>query len=144
MAALRQLSEHCAFGDTLGDVLRDRLVCGVKDERIQRRLLGEVDLSFAKAFQIAPSVESANKHANELQASVPASVPPSVNVIGSRPKEKAKRVVECYRCGGNHYASSCRFKGTVCSQCNKCGHLAKVCRSVSHNRDDVVEKAHTV
>ena len=76
VAALRQLSEHCAFGDTLQDVLRDRLVCGVKDERIQRRLLGEVELTFARAFQIALAVESANKHAIELQSSVPTTVPP--------------------------------------------------------------------
>ena len=81
VAALRQLSEHCAFGETLQDVLRDRLVCGVKDERIQRRLLGEVELTFARAFQIALAVESANKHAIELQSSVPTTVPPVIKLI---------------------------------------------------------------
>ena len=143
-AALRQLSEHCAFGDTLQDVLRDRLVCGVKDERIQRRLLGEVELTFARAFQIALAVESANKHAIELQSSVPTTVPPVINAVGSRPKDKAKKVIECYRCGGNHYASSCRFKGAICSQCGKRGHLAKVCRGVTHKREDAVEKTHRI
>ena len=144
VAALRQLSEHCAFGDTLQDVLRDRLVCGVKDERIQRRLLGEVELTFARAFQIALAVESANKHAIELQSSVPTTVPPVINAVGSRPKDKAKKVIECYRCGGNHYASSCRFKGAICSQCGKRGHLAKVCRGVTHKREDAVEKTHRI
>ena len=144
VAALRQLSEHCAFGDTLQDVLRDRLVCGVKDERIQRRLLGEVELTFARAFQIALAVESANKHAIELQSSVPTTVPPVINAIGSRPKDKARKVIECYRCGENHYASSCRFKGAICSQCGKRGHLAKVCRSVTHKREDAVEKTHRI
>ena len=144
VAVLRQLSEHCAFGDTLQDVLRDRLVCGVKDERIQRRLLGEVELTFARAFQIALAVESANKHAIELQSSVPTTVPPVINAVGSRPKDKAKKVIECYRCGGNHYASSCRFKGAICSQCGKRGHLAKVCRGVTHKREDAVEKTHRI
>ena len=23
-------------------------------------------------------------------------------IVGNRPKDKARRVVECYRCGGNH------------------------------------------
>ena len=33
---LRALGQTCGFGDSLEDMIRDRLVCGVKDERIQR------------------------------------------------------------------------------------------------------------
>jgi hypothetical protein len=39
VAILRRLSKHCNFGDTLGDMLRDRLVCGLRDTGLQRRLL---------------------------------------------------------------------------------------------------------
>ena len=39
LAELSYLSEHCEFGFTLDEMLRDRLVCGVRDIRIQRRLL---------------------------------------------------------------------------------------------------------
>ncbi len=49
VAALRQLTEHCAFGKTLDDMLRDRLVCGINEGRLQRRLLAETTLSFSKA-----------------------------------------------------------------------------------------------
>ena len=45
VAQLRQLSEHCQFGDTLNDMLRDRIVCGINDQRIQRRLLAESDFN---------------------------------------------------------------------------------------------------
>jgi hypothetical protein len=45
VAELRKLSEHCNFGTTLNDMLRNRLVCGVGDQRIQRRLLAEPDLT---------------------------------------------------------------------------------------------------
>lgn len=38
-AVLQRLSEHCQFGTTLNDALRDRLVCGLSDEQLQRRLL---------------------------------------------------------------------------------------------------------
>ena len=31
VAQLRQLSEHCQFGDTLSNMLRDRIVCGIND-----------------------------------------------------------------------------------------------------------------
>lgn len=37
--------------------------------------------------------------------------------------------VTCYRCGGNHLAPNCRFIEAVCRECNKKGHLARVCRS---------------
>ena len=33
VAELRKLSEHCKFGDTLNDMLRDRLACGINDQR---------------------------------------------------------------------------------------------------------------
>ena len=45
LAELRHLSEHCEFGITLDEMLRDRLVCGVRDIRIQRRLLAEPKLT---------------------------------------------------------------------------------------------------
>ena len=36
VARLRRLSENCNYGDSLDSVLRDRLVCGIGDERLQR------------------------------------------------------------------------------------------------------------
>ena len=45
LAELRHLSEQCEFGITLDEMLRDRLVCVVRDIRIQRRLLVEPKLT---------------------------------------------------------------------------------------------------
>lgn len=61
VATLRQLSEFCDFKDSLSDMLRDRLVCGVNDERIQRRLLTEAELTFDRALHLAQAAESAQK-----------------------------------------------------------------------------------
>ena len=41
MAELRKLADTCEFGTYLCDALRDRLVCGLRNEAIQRRLLTE-------------------------------------------------------------------------------------------------------
>ena len=68
VAELRRLSEHCGFGDVLQDMLRDRLVCGINDGHIQRRLLAEPELTYKKAFDIAQAVESAERNAKDLQA----------------------------------------------------------------------------
>ena len=68
VAQLRQLAEHCEYGTTLNDMLRDRLVCGVDDLRIQRHLLAEPQLTFDKAFEIAMASESAEKNVKDLQS----------------------------------------------------------------------------
>ena len=39
MAELRRLSTHCEFKSYLNEALRDRLVCGLRSESMQRRLL---------------------------------------------------------------------------------------------------------
>ena len=44
LGELRRLSENCEFGATLDEMLRDRLVCGASNDKIQRRLLAEPNL----------------------------------------------------------------------------------------------------
>ena len=50
---LKPLAEHCGYDSILNDMLRDRLVCGIVDGRIQRWLLAEPTLTFQKAFELA-------------------------------------------------------------------------------------------
>ena len=137
VAQLRKLSEHCSFGEGLQDMLRDRLVCGCKDHRLQCKLLAETDLTFEKAFKIAKAAETAEKEARDLHDS-PAAQP--VHVIkGTRSNKHAQRAQTlpqgksvlpiCYRCGAKHKATECRFKEAECNFCKKKGHIAKVCHS---------------
>jgi hypothetical protein len=51
MSELRKLAENCNFDTHLQDI-RDRLVCGVADERVQRLLLTEKDLTLEKEYTI--------------------------------------------------------------------------------------------
>ena len=55
-AALRRLAVNCTFGDALQDTLRDRFVCGLRHEAMQRRLLSESSLDYAKAIEIAKAI----------------------------------------------------------------------------------------
>ncbi|XP_078415438.1 putative LOC110439812 homolog [Cetorhinus maximus] len=66
VANLKQLTEYCDFGDVLNDMLRDRLVCGAKDEAIQHRLLAEVDIDFKHALEISLAMESAARDSQAL------------------------------------------------------------------------------
>ena len=71
VAGLRRLSEHCKFEETLDDMLRDRLVCRVRDKRLQQRLLAEPDLTFKKAMELCQAIEAAERNAKDLQARQP-------------------------------------------------------------------------
>ena len=119
VAELRRLSQHCDFGESLEYMLRDRIVCGINDNRIQRRLLAEADLSFKKAFELALAMESADRNTQDLQkATGQAATVYSVRQGGV-----------CYRCGGRHWASDCRFCDAECRACGKKGHIARACRT---------------
>ena len=66
VAELRRLATHCAFEAYLEEALHDRLVCGLRSESTQKRLLSEADLTLARAVKIAQSMEAAHKNAQAL------------------------------------------------------------------------------
>eukprot|EP00731_Ephydatia_muelleri_P006880 Em0003g1128a len=69
-ASLQKLTEQCDFGDTLTDALRDRLVCGMQNGTVQKRLLGKADLTFAKALEVSEVEEMATRDEAQLHEEV--------------------------------------------------------------------------
>ena len=129
-----KLAEFYDFGDNLKDILRDRLVCGTFDKRIQRRLLGEADLTYQKAYDLAMVMESAQKESNDLQQTTSQSAATLHAVRGSNTRSGQLkttlclgRIASCYHCGGQHKTSDCCFKNEKCRYCGKKGHIVQVC-----------------
>ena len=135
VAALRHLAIHCEYGVSLSDMLRDRLICGVNDDRIQRRLLAEAKIDFTKALAVAQAMETAEREAQHLQTTkVEKAVPTTEEAVHNTSGGDTKRwgggsSQNCYRCGGKHRSSSCWHLETKCHACGKKGHIAKVCLS---------------
>ena len=71
VAELRRLSAYCEFGD-LDDALRDRLVCGLRNESIQKRLLSEANLTYQRAMELAQGMEAAEQNSRSLKSTEPA------------------------------------------------------------------------
>ena len=106
-------------------MLRVRLVVGINDLMLQRRLLAEARLTLKKATEIALSHETAVKGSKVIQGATGISA--AVNQVTPARHQSAK---PCYRCGkSSHKASDCYYKETICSCCKKKGHLAKACRN---------------
>lgn len=64
VAALRKLAEHCEFNDVLNNTIRDRLVCGLRSEAAQKRLLTESALTLEKAVEIRSPQKKKEHKAN--------------------------------------------------------------------------------
>ena len=151
-AELRSLAKFCNFGDCLDDMLRDRLVCGVADVQIQKRLLAETKLSLQKATEIALGMEAAAKNVQTLQPTTPKGNAQDESLLkvqtGFRKnfkKQIPKSTQACYRCGAaGHTAQACKHKSTKCHACGKLGHLQKVCRSKPKKDNSQHQGVHTV
>ena len=117
-AALRKLATHCRFGEALEEALRDRFVCGLRHNAIQRRLLTETDLTYSKALDVARSIEAAEANSKAFKATEPS--------IKKFTGQMTKAQQNCYRCGRkNHSAATCKFRDAECHSCGKRGILLR-------------------
>ena len=115
VAVLKRLSEYCEFGAYLEDALRDRFVCGLKSETVQKRLLTEKDLTFHKAVEYAVSAETATRDVQQLSGSL------KVHAMISQKGD------QCRRCGKmNHRDEDCWYKDRDYYQCGKKGACVRV------------------
>ena len=92
VAELRRLATHCQYGVLLEEALRDRLMCGIRNVRTQKKLLVIEDLTLTKAIAISQGEEAADKNVESLKGKET-----TVNTVSSAPNTGMS---PCYR-GGN-------------------------------------------
>ena len=135
VAHLRNLAQHCAFENQLDNNIRDRLVCGVNDESIQKRLFSERDLTPPKALDIALAMEKAEQNSTDVrQLSRGNQAINHLSPHAAAHKPNRGRKKPCYRCLGQHLESECKFRQAKCYNCHKKGHISKACKSKSQGR----------
>ena len=114
-------------------MLWDRLVCGCRNRHFQYKLLAEKDLTFHQALAIAKALETAEKETQDLRSTIPVH---TVHQERCHPQRRAcnqpvakLQGLECYRCGGKHGATECKFREIESLVCKKKGHIARACWS---------------
>ena len=151
IARLRQLSRDCKFGSFLDEMIRDRLVCGIRSELIQSRLLSEPDLSLQKATEMAVALETAGRNQQELSGASSSEVQPPESAVHriqspaesrqlrdnpqpSKTKASDSKARKCWRCLSNRHAEAdCYFKRKRCFRCSKYGHTSAAHRAGTVN-----------
>ena len=168
VAELRRLCEHCDYGDWLEDMLRDRIVCGIGNDQIQKRLLSESTLTYKKTIEISMAMESASRdirdlHIQRSEGHIQRSDGYNTNKLTHRrgnhfrqqphgqmqassyPKKQNNTNYDsgskkkCFRCGDNHSPYTCKYKDRTCRYCKKQGHSDDVC--YSKRRDESKHKS---
>uniref|UniRef100_A0A2H1V9U2 SFRICE_009183 n=1 Tax=Spodoptera frugiperda TaxID=7108 RepID=A0A2H1V9U2_SPOFR len=133
IAQLRKISTDCNFPN-LERMLRDRLVCGMSDRKLQYELLKKNDLQYQDVVDAMVSSETAGKdarmiHANEQATtsspSADLSLPSTEEPMDVNAMKIRANVRLCYRCGDRH-GGECRFVNAVCRYCKKKGHIEKI------------------
>ena len=106
VSELRSIAEFCNFGANLGEMLKDRLVCGINNPKIQQRLFAEKTLTYDTAVQLAQSMETAAKNVKELShagqmSSAAATSQQAVHRVAPPTRGKEKKVFTgtCFCCG---------------------------------------------
>ena len=151
VAHLRKLAEECQFGDTFDDMMRDQLVCGIGDDKVQRRMFIEKNLTFQSALAIAQAQEVATEHLSVLQGKDISKERSStiVAAVSAAPDKKGqhknfrrhqggrkgqnrpsfdRKNPPCCRCGlTNHTLDQCRYKDYKCYSCGVIGHMKSMC-----------------
>ncbi|XP_077516772.1 uncharacterized protein LOC144127748 [Amblyomma americanum] len=134
---LRPLAKDCSFEKFLDRMLRDRIVCGIRDKQARRHMLSQQKLSLAEVEAFARAAETAETNVRALQER-------SFNDNGAanfvqkhrRNLQKSGRghgsmteSTQCGRCGSNYGSEVCRHKKATCHKCGMKGHLARMCSS---------------
>ena len=101
----------------------------LRSEAIQRKLLIEENLTPQRAYEIAHSMETANRQASELQASTKMAVV-AKDIQRVAPLKPGNADPPCYRCGKTGQSlDKCFFKSQKCRACGNRGHIAKMCKA---------------
>ena len=142
---LHCLAEHCEFGTLKDQLIRDRIVVGLRNKRLSEKLQLDSALTLERAMSQAKQSEEVKKQQSLIHSKSP--IGHNIDSIAkNKPRETSRRddkqqyfhsssklskfdKGKCTRCLGNaHPRNLCPASDSVCRKCSKKGHWAKACR----------------
>ena len=138
---LYRLAENCNYDDLKEEMIRDRLVVGIKDAALSQQLQLDADLTLEKAKKKIRQREAVGQQQKELKET---NEEAKVDELHSKRFSKGNRLQNrgraggysrkttptktCTRCGrGSHPKEKCPAKDAACHKCSKKGHYGSQC-----------------
>ena len=128
-------------------LIRDRIVHGINNLNLKKRLLGEPELTLDRAILLCKTDKDTRKQTTEIQKQTDTGES-KVGAIKTKYKSKkqftkpkptyqkqsvqqssSKTIRGCHYCGKTHSKGQCPAYGKICSSWNKKSHFASVCLS---------------
>ncbi|XP_064475528.1 uncharacterized protein K02A2.6-like [Ornithodoros turicata] len=144
---LHSLAEFCDFGPLKDELIRDRIVVGLRDRALSERLQLDASLTLEKAVSMARNSETVKGQQSLIRGNGPTSETvvealtsaKSGATKGSRSRTEPRtgypevQSAPCKWCGSRqfHQRTDCPAQGKTCNLCKKLGHFASVCKSAS-------------
>lgn len=155
ITALYSLAEHCDYGTLHDELLRDRIVVGIRDKNLSEKLQMDSELTLSKAIEKVRLSESVKKqqeiltcNKSSIQAVSNVNKPKvhsdsyfpkpkgQGNKVFHKNSEKPKITEHCKWCGKEQHArKNCPAKDAKCIKCSKIGHFARVCLQKQRKSD---------
>lgn len=146
VTALYALAENCNYGALHDELIRDRLVGGLRDVSLAERLQMDKNLTLEKAVNQARQSEVIKRQQmdirgeNKLEIDAVTAKNKKQKYLTLKPPNQTKYAKtnrspnerSCYRCGKTpaHGKGQCPANDVICHTCSKRGHYSKVCKSV--------------
>ena len=141
---LYALAKYCDYGGLHDELIRDRIVVGIRDANLSEKMQMEPELTLERAVTLARQSECVKTQLPIVRGE-PSGESSIEAVKGNKLQSKSQkfpqrqvnprfqRVNTCGRCGrlGSHIQAQCPARDAVCRKCGKIGHYKSVCRSTS-------------
>ena len=144
ITSLYSLAADCEFGVLKEQLIRDRIVVGIRDSSLSAKLQMDSELTLEKAKRLVRQQEAVrgqqailSKPDGETSVQAYTSRKPLKRPANSRSlhhqttrPQPVNRGQKCSYCGkGPHPKQSCPARDVICHKCKKKGHYSSVCRS---------------
>ncbi|CAB4009629.1 Hypothetical predicted protein, partial [Paramuricea clavata] len=133
VTTLKRLSDTCEFGTLRNTLTKNRIVLGVKNQKIRERLLREPDLTLDKSLDLVRAAERTEMHIKVINDG---SAVHGINHKKSKFNERnsqeenskksnrtenslTSEVFNCRNCGTKHKGKECPAYGKTCHRCRK-------------------------
>ena len=146
VTTLRKLAKTCNFGTLGNSLIRDRLVVGIRDNNLRKRLLQASTLTLKEAIDICRSYETTGLQLKVMSQEVNVH---KVDKVKSGEERSLKRVggevgrkiTTCKFCGKSHVMNKfmCPAWGKTCNSCGRKNHFALVCSVKSRERRETLK-----